>query len=107
MVFAYASRYNVLDGTTRIDNEVLDVIGSMVGHQEVAAHRGADWEKAILSGYTAWKKLRDLGGGMIDLDMPTQTLTVTPLPVSQAAHGGRPPAFRCWPALGRAPRLHP
>ncbi|MFB4319958.1 nucleoside triphosphate pyrophosphohydrolase family protein [Actinomadura sp. 21ATH] len=83
LVFAYASRHNFLDGTTRIDNKLLDDIGAMVGQLEVAAHRAADWEKAILTGYAAWRKLRRMGGGVIDLDMAAQTLTVTPLPGSR------------------------
>lgn len=31
--------------------------------------RTLDWEKAILTGYTAWRTLRDTNGGVIDLDM--------------------------------------
>jgi NTP pyrophosphatase (non-canonical NTP hydrolase) len=80
LVFSYASRHNYLDGKAHVDNDLLDVIGSMVGHLEVGAHRAADWEKAILTGYTAWRALHDTDGGMVDLDMSTQSLTVSPLP---------------------------
>jgi NTP pyrophosphatase (non-canonical NTP hydrolase) len=80
LVFSYASRHNYLDGTIHIDNDLLDTIGSMVGHLEVSVHRAADWEKAILTGYTAWRQLRQAGGGIIDLDMNTQTLVVSPMP---------------------------
>lgn len=79
LVFSYACRYNYLDGKSHIDNELLDVVGSMVGHLEVAAHRAADWEKAILTGYAAWRQLRQYGGGVIDVDMATQSLAVSPL----------------------------
>lgn len=78
LVFAYASQHHYLDGKTHIDNELLDTIRSMVGHLEVSAHRAADWEKAILTGYAAWRQLRETDGGIIDLDMTTQTLTVSP-----------------------------
>lgn len=83
LVFSYASRHNFLDGKAHIDNELLDVIGSMVGHLEVGAHRAADWEKAILTGYTAWRQLRAQGGGVIDMDMSTQSLTVSALPAME------------------------
>lgn len=80
LVFSYASRHNYLDGKAHIDNELLDTINFMVGHLEVSAHRAADWEKAILVGYTAWRQLRQAGGGVIDLDMHAQTLIVSPTP---------------------------
>ncbi|WP_143220000.1 nucleoside triphosphate pyrophosphohydrolase family protein [Actinomadura sp. CNU-125] len=83
LVFSYASRHNFLDGKAHIDNELLDVIGSMVGHLEVGAHRAADWEKAILTSYTAWRQLRAQGGGVIDMDMSTQSLTVSALPAME------------------------
>jgi hypothetical protein len=51
-------------------------IGSMVAHLEVSAHRSADWERAILVGYQAWRHLRDNGGGAVELNMEQQTLAV-------------------------------
>lgn len=80
LVFSYASRHNYLDGKAHIDNDLLDTIASMVGHLEVAAHRAADWEKAILTGYAAWRQLHQTGGGIIDIDMSAQSLTVSSLP---------------------------
>ncbi|BEL01818.1 hypothetical protein Q0Z83_000090 [Actinoplanes sichuanensis] len=76
LVFAYASRHQYLDGKDHIDNDVLDTIQVMVAHLEVSAHRAADWEKAILTGFTAWRALRRLGGGTVRLDLGAQSLTV-------------------------------
>jgi NTP pyrophosphatase (non-canonical NTP hydrolase) len=76
LVFAYAARNNYLDGVQRLDYELLDTIGSMVGHLEVSAHRAADWERAILAGYQVWRRLRSNGGGTVELNMEQQTLTV-------------------------------
>ncbi|MFE9205658.1 nucleoside triphosphate pyrophosphohydrolase family protein [Micromonospora sp. NPDC007230] len=76
LVFAYASRHHYLEGKNHIDNDVLDTIQGMVAHLEVGAHRAADWEKAILTGFTAWRKLRRRGGGTIRLDLDAQSLTV-------------------------------
>ncbi|GIE90739.1 hypothetical protein Are01nite_72190 [Actinoplanes regularis] len=76
LVFAYASRHEYLDGKNHVDNDVLDTIQGMVAHLEVSAHRTADWEQAILTGFTAWRTLRRLGGGTVRLDLDAQTLTV-------------------------------
>ncbi len=85
LVFGYASRHQYLDGKTHIDNDVLDTIQGMVAHLEVGAHRTADWEKAILTGFTAWRTLRRLGGGTVHLDLDTQTVTVIePEPANSA-----------------------
>ncbi|WIM99966.1 nucleoside triphosphate pyrophosphohydrolase family protein [Actinoplanes oblitus] len=75
LVFSYASRHQYLDGKNHIDNDVLDTIQGMVAHLEVSAHRTADWEKAILTGFAAWRTLRRLGGGTVRLDLDAQTLT--------------------------------
>jgi NTP pyrophosphatase (non-canonical NTP hydrolase) len=76
LVFAYAARHDYLDGVQHLDQELLDTIGSLVAHLEVSAHRSADWERAILVGYKAWRHLRDNGGGAVELNMEHQTLAV-------------------------------
>jgi hypothetical protein len=60
-----------------VDHELLTTIGNMASHLEVSIHRAADWEKAITTGFTAWRQLRADGGrGTLELDMHTRTLTV-------------------------------
>jgi NTP pyrophosphatase (non-canonical NTP hydrolase) len=76
LVFGYAGRHEYLKGKTHVDNDVLNTITGMVAHLEVAAHRAADWEKAILTGFTAWRELRRRGGGTVRLDLHAQTLVV-------------------------------
>jgi NTP pyrophosphatase (non-canonical NTP hydrolase) len=76
LVFAYAARHNYLEGVQHLDQELLDTIGSLVAHLEVSAHRSADWERAILVGYKAWRHLRDNGGGAVELNMEQQTLAI-------------------------------
>lgn len=83
LVFAYASRHNYLDGKTHVDNDVLDTIQVMVAHLEVGAHRAADWEKAILAGFAAWRQLRKAGGGTVRLDLEAQSLTVVDVESSE------------------------
>ncbi|MFB7014088.1 hypothetical protein ACFCZY_38345 [Streptomyces sp. NPDC056237] len=44
-------------------------------HLEVSVLRAADWEKAVMTGYAAWRQLRKHGGGRLALDLDAQTLT--------------------------------
>jgi NTP pyrophosphatase (non-canonical NTP hydrolase) len=78
LVFSYASQHEYLEGKNHVDNDVLATITGMVAHLEVSSHRAADWEKAILTGYAAWRELRRRGGGTVRFDMTTQTLEVLP-----------------------------
>ncbi len=46
----------------------------MTAHLGVSVLRAADWEKAIMTGYAAWRQLRKHGGGRLELDLDTQRL---------------------------------
>ncbi|MEU3117224.1 nucleoside triphosphate pyrophosphohydrolase family protein [Micromonospora chalcea] len=95
LVFAYASRHHYLEAKNHVDNDVLDTIQGMVAHLEVGAHRTADWEKAILTGFTAWRKLRSRGGGTVRLDLDAQSLTVVePEPTAASEDTSTAEAFR-------------
>ncbi|MER6385466.1 nucleoside triphosphate pyrophosphohydrolase family protein [Streptomyces sp. NPDC001127] len=77
LVFSYAARHRYLADIKRIDQELLATIGHMTAHLEVSICRAADWERAILTGYAAWRQLRDHDGGTVHLDLDQRTLTVT------------------------------
>lgn len=78
LVFSYAARHQYLQDVRHVDRELLTTIGSMVSHLEVSTRRAADWEAAIITGFTAWRQLRVNGGhGNLDLDMHARTLKVT------------------------------
>jgi hypothetical protein len=98
LVFSYASRHRYLDGKNHVDNDLLETIQGMVAHLEVGAHRTADWEKAILTGFTAWRTLRRLGGGTVHFDLDHQTLTVAE-PDTIVAAGGDGPNAREFKAI--------
>ncbi|MFF2952642.1 nucleoside triphosphate pyrophosphohydrolase family protein [Kitasatospora sp. NPDC057965] len=76
LVFSYAAQHGFFEQIDRVDNELLRTIQGMTAHLEVGAHRAADWEKAILTGYSVWRQLRKEGGGVIDLDLDQQSMTV-------------------------------
>jgi NTP pyrophosphatase (non-canonical NTP hydrolase) len=75
MAFAYATSHNYLDGVTRLDFPFLNVIKDVTAPYEVGVRTAADWEQAILTGFTAWRALRDNNGGTIILDSARRSLT--------------------------------
>jgi NTP pyrophosphatase (non-canonical NTP hydrolase) len=79
LVFAYASRHHYFENIHHVDHELLTTIDHMTAHLEVSVLRAADWEKAIMTGYTAWQQLRTHHGGRLELDLNAQTLTFAKL----------------------------
>jgi NTP pyrophosphatase (non-canonical NTP hydrolase) len=75
MAFAYATSHNYLDGVTRLDFPLLDVIKGVTAPYEVGVRTAADWEQAILTGFAAWRALRDNNGGTVILDSARRSLT--------------------------------
>jgi NTP pyrophosphatase (non-canonical NTP hydrolase) len=75
MAFAYAASHNYMDGVTRLDFPFLNVIKDVTAPYEVGVRTAADWEQAILTGFTAWRALRDNNGGTIILDSARRSLT--------------------------------
>lgn len=75
MAFAYATSHNYLEGVTRLDFSFLNVIKDITAPYEVGVRTAADWEQAILTGFTAWRALRDNNGGTVILDAAARALT--------------------------------
>jgi NTP pyrophosphatase (non-canonical NTP hydrolase) len=75
--FAYATSHNYLDGISRLDFPLLEVIKAISSPFEVGIRTAADWEHAILTGFAAWRKLRDNNGGTVTLDAANRALTVS------------------------------
>ncbi|MFE2246178.1 MazG nucleotide pyrophosphohydrolase domain-containing protein [Streptomyces sp. NPDC054956] len=78
LVFSYAARHRYFADIKHVDNELLTTIAHMTGHLEVSICRAADWEHAILTGYTAWRQLREQNGGIVHLDLDRRLLSVEP-----------------------------
>lgn len=76
LVFSYAARHGYLASVPHVDHELLNTIGSMVGHLEVSIRRAADWEQAIITGFEVWRRLHEDGGGTVTFDMCARTLRV-------------------------------
>jgi hypothetical protein len=77
LVFTYASRHGYFEHVQHVEHELLQTIGAMTSHLEVSVLRAADWEKAILTGYEAWRQLRANDGGQLELDLDHQTMHVS------------------------------
>ncbi|MFB7646006.1 hypothetical protein ACFC0S_33900 [Streptomyces sp. NPDC056084] len=75
LIFSYASGHHYFENVHHVDHELLITIDHMTAHLEVSVLRAADWEKAIMTGYAAWRQLRKHGGGRLELDLDAQTLT--------------------------------
>ena len=74
LVFSYGARHNYFEDVRHIDHELLNTINHMTAHLEVSVQRTADWEKAIMTGYTAWRQLRKHNGGQLRLNLEQQQL---------------------------------
>jgi len=78
LVFDYARRHAFLDGVTAVDDGLLAMITSLTAGLEVHARTPAEWEHAILSGFTAFRLLRRNDGGIVIGDLHARTLTYAP-----------------------------
>jgi len=68
LVFNYAREHSWLEGLDRVDHGLLKHIRQMVRGLEVANCLAWEWQHAILSGFSVFRKLRDGHGGWLRLD---------------------------------------
>lgn len=73
-VFEYARRHDWLEGVTAVDYELLRTIKNLTGGLEVRARSAAEWERAILTGYDVWRRVRHTGRGRIAVDLTARTM---------------------------------
>lgn len=78
LVFSYASEHDYLEGLEHVDHQLLRTIQAMVAHLEVSTRRAADWEQAILIGFSAWRTVRAGRGGIVEFDLEARTLRARP-----------------------------
>lgn len=73
-VFEMARPYDFFAGAQHVDAEILHGARAVAGGLEVASRSSGDWERAILTGFGAWRGLRDGGGGVVRIDQDARTL---------------------------------
>jgi NTP pyrophosphatase (non-canonical NTP hydrolase) len=75
-VWEYARRHTFLEGITTVDYPVLKTIKLLTSGLEVSVRSAHQWEEAILTGYRAWRVIREQGGGTVRVDLEHQTIEV-------------------------------
>jgi NTP pyrophosphatase (non-canonical NTP hydrolase) len=75
LVFGYAEKHQFLDGTTRLDFDLLKTVKDMTKTLEISNASWRQWERAILEGYKAFRILKKRKGGFITVDLATKSLT--------------------------------
>lgn len=79
LIFDYARRHRWLDGISTLDYQLLRTVNAMVSHLEVGRCTIAEWEQAILQGFTAWREIVKNEGGRLTVDLDArQILYVEP-----------------------------
>jgi NTP pyrophosphatase (non-canonical NTP hydrolase) len=76
LVYTYAREHNYLDGVGSLDYHLLKTIQSLVADREVRIRSLSDWEKAILNGYSVWRKIRDNRGGTVVVNLRNRLISV-------------------------------
>lgn len=74
LAFDYARVHSFLEGITEIDYGVLRTIQRMTSHLEVGQATAADWERAILEGFTVWREVLANRGGEILVDLDARSI---------------------------------
>ena len=74
MVFSYAERRNFLEGAEGVNYDLLRTIKDMTSHLEVSARTEGEWERAIMTGFDIWRKVKAKGRGQIHADLERGTI---------------------------------
>ena len=79
-IFNHAHRRDYFENiqTGRLDYNILKQVVDMVEGYEVAACPMWQWEKAILDGFEIFRKLNEIGGGNVHVDINQRTLAFEP-----------------------------
>lgn len=76
MIFELARVWDYFAGVERVDDSILRAAKAVTARLEVGPQPTSEWERAILSGYAAWRHLRDHSGGIVAVDLDARTVSV-------------------------------
>jgi len=79
LVFEYGSSNGLSSGKHILDDELLITIQQMTRRLEVKDQSGYEWQKAILTGWKTFSKLKKARGGRIICDLDKQSVRVLKL----------------------------
>ena len=74
MVFSYAECRDFLEGAEGVNYDLLRTIKDMTSHLEVSARTEGDWERAIMTGFDIWRKVKANGNGRIYANLERRTI---------------------------------
>ncbi len=79
MVFELAKPWNYFAGCVNVDDSILTAVQTVVARLEGGSLPGAEWERAILAGYSVWRDLSKNGGGRVVVNLDRASLKYAPL----------------------------
>lgn len=85
LAFAYGAEHGLLSGIDHIDQSLLRAIESVCTNFEVSSRNAADWERAILGGFSVFRDLVAHDGGFVTFNADEGQLVftaATPVPPS-------------------------
>lgn len=77
MVFSNSQDNDHFQNNQYIPYEILKTIKTMTSHLEVSSRSFADWERAILQGFSVWRQLKINSGGTVEGNLNDRTLYYT------------------------------
>lgn len=75
LAFDYAKDHNWLEGVNDLDYQLLRTIKGITSFLEVSECSMGEWQRAILLGFSVWRKVLANGGGRILVDLDSKELT--------------------------------
>lgn len=74
LVFELSKPYDHFAGAEHVDDSILNAVKAVTVRLEVGACTPGDWERAILTGFSAWRELRARRGGTLRVDLDRGSL---------------------------------
>lgn len=78
LVFEHAKIHNYYEGINTLDEKLLQTIKLLTGHLEVKKTTLKEWEKAILTGFKVWRKMREAKEGRVICNLLEKTMMFEP-----------------------------
>lgn len=75
LVFEYAAKHQMLEDVSRLDFGLLRIIQDMTIHLEVRKRTPAEWEDAILQGFSVWREVVANNGGRLRINMSDRKIS--------------------------------
>jgi NTP pyrophosphatase (non-canonical NTP hydrolase) len=75
LIFDYARVHDWLEGVVDLDYDLLRRVKSVASHLEVGRCTIADWQHAILAGFSVWRQVVQRSGGRIRVDLDERAIS--------------------------------